>query len=185
MKLNSIRRLSVLALTVGISMGAVACTSNVDNNDSKSVELSQKTPEKALESAVHTIADISSKYADMSEDEMISSGEKLSSYFDTAVDDEARADVIAVFAQVLEIDPEATINVDSEKIEVDGDTARLNGKDIEVTMFGEVQNATESGGVITLKLQDKKWVISDIEIPNVESSITDDEITDVEEDSNE
>lgn len=161
-------------------MGAVACTSNVDNNDSKNVELSQKTPEKAMDSVVHTIADVSLKYADMSEEEMTAADKDLSSYFDTSTNIDTRNDVISVFAQVLEMDPEATINVDPEKIEVDGDTARLNGKDIEITMFGEVQKASESGGVITLKLKDEKWVISDIEIPNADPSYIEEEITEDE-----
>lgn len=175
--MNSIRRLSVLMLATGIAMSAVSCASDTKDNGSNKFESNQETPEKSMESVVHAISDISLKYADMTEDEMTASEKEISEYFDPEVDPETRNDVITIFAQVLEMDPEATIDIDPKKIQEDGDTAKLHGKDIEVTMYGELQEATEAGGVIVLKLQGGKWVISDIEIPNLDSSIMEEEIT--------
>jgi hypothetical protein len=190
MKTHSIKIVFTLMLTLGITMGAVACTSNSDDSGDINVESSQTTPEKAVGSTVNSIRDLSLRYMDMSEEELASSETELSSYFDPAVDVEKREEVIGVFAQILEMDPEATIEIDANKIQTEGDTAKLNGKDIRITINGEIQKASEEGGVITLKLQDNKWVISDIETPNSESvapesfDATEEELDEFEDDFN-
>jgi hypothetical protein len=91
--------------------------------------------------------------------------DKVAAHFDPSMDAKKRTDAISIFADILSLDPNATIDVQPGGIKVSGDTAVINANDLKVVIRGKEQASKGAGGTITLKSESGKWLIADIAFP--------------------
>lgn len=158
-KVQQMLSVSVLALALGL--GATACT------ESKPAENeAQSAPAQALGDTVASIKEYAKSDMNPRDGQATTPAQdKVASHFDPSMDATKRSDVISIFADILSIDPNATIDVQPSGIKVAGDTAVINATDLKVVIRGKEQASQGAGGTITLKSESGKWLIADIAFP--------------------
>jgi hypothetical protein len=156
--------LSVSVLVFALSFGATACTSSTTG---PAADSAQSAPSQALSDTVASIKEYAKSNASPRDGQTTTpEQDKVTSHFDPSMDASKRDDVISIFADILSIDPDATIDVKPDGIKVAGDTAVVNASDLKVVIRDKEQVSKGAGGTITLKSESGKWLIADITFPD-------------------
>lgn len=162
--------LSASVLSLLLSLGVTACTGAAAQEGGDA----QRAPALALSAAVDSIKEYTR--SDMNPPEGQTSTpaqDKVNSYFDPSIDAAKRSDVVMIFADILSVDPNATVEVTPNSIAVDGTTAVIESHDLKITIRGQEHHMEGNGGTLTLKAHDGKWLISDVSFPEEPDTATD------------